>query len=191
LVLGAPRGVKDLYVILRDRYFLRPLKPLFMIPNHDGHYMLTYNAEQIPSPESRITLSSESDPYGVPRARIDLRFSKRDIQSVVVSHAVLDAALQSNGLGRLEYRRPRDELSALVCEQAEHGTHQIGTTRMGTDPARSVVDSNLKVHGIKNLYVASSSVFPTSGHANSTFLAVALAVRLAHHLNSSANTSSN
>ena len=190
LILGAPRGAKDLYIILRDRYLIKPPKPLFMIPNPEGLYLLTYNAEHIPSPESRITLSDETDSFGVPRARIDFRYSDRDVQSVVTSHAVLDSALQSNGLGRLEYRAPKEELFALAREQAEHGTHQMGTTRMGTDPAQSVVDSDLKVHGVENLYVASSSVFPTSGQANSTFLAVALAVRLAHHLNSNVNISS-
>jgi choline dehydrogenase-like flavoprotein len=45
-----------------------------------------------------------------------------------------------------------------------------------------VVDANLKVHGLENLYVASSSVFPTTGQANSTLLTVAFAVRLAQHL---------
>jgi choline dehydrogenase-like flavoprotein len=53
---------------------------------------------------------------------------------------------------------------------------------MGNDPAQSVVDAELKVHGVENLYVASSSVFPTTGQANSTLLAVAFAVRLAARL---------
>jgi choline dehydrogenase-like flavoprotein len=52
---------------------------------------------------------------------------------------------------------------------------------MGSDASSSVVDRDLKVHGIDNLFVASSSVFPTSGQANSTLLAVAFAVRLADH----------
>ena len=53
---------------------------------------------------------------------------------------------------------------------------------MGSDSKTSVVDSDLRVHGVQNLFVASSSVFPASGQANSTLLAVAFAVRLAHHL---------
>lgn len=60
--------------------------------------------------------------------------------------------------------------------------HHIGTTRMHADPCRAVVDADCRVQGIANLYVAGSSVFPTSGAANPTLTIVALALRLARHL---------
>ena len=60
--------------------------------------------------------------------------------------------------------------------------HQLGGTRMGTDPAKSVVDANCRVHGYANLYVTGGSVFPTSGWANPTLTIVALALRTADHL---------
>jgi choline dehydrogenase-like flavoprotein len=60
--------------------------------------------------------------------------------------------------------------------------HHIGTTRMSTDPGQGVVDKNARVHGVDNLFLAGSSVFSTSGHANPTLLAVALALRLADFL---------
>ena len=118
----------------------------------------------------------------MPRAIIDLRFTEQDVQSVIDSHAVLDEALRANGIGRLEYWYPAEQLRERVYAQATDGFHQVGTTRMGNDPAQSVVDAELKVHGVENLYVASSSVFPTTGQANSTLLAVAFAVRLAARL---------
>jgi choline dehydrogenase-like flavoprotein len=65
-------------------------------------------------------------------------------------------------------------------------SHHIGTTRMSDDPKRGVVDRHCKVHGVANLYVAGSSVFPSSGHANPTFTIVALALRLAAHLHTRA-----
>jgi choline dehydrogenase-like flavoprotein len=181
-LLGAPRGAKDIYRILRDRFIRKPKKPGFLVPNRGGKYALHYHAEQVPNRDSRITLGAETDAYGVPRAIIDLRFMDQDVKSVIDSHAVLDTALRANGIGKLEYWYDAEELLAKVDAQAADGYHQVGTTRMGTDPKASVVGSDLKVHGIGNLYIASSSVFPTSGQANSTLLAVALAMRLADSL---------
>ena len=64
----------------------------------------------------------------------------------------------------------------------EIGKHHIGTTRMHPDPASGVVDADCRVHGVGNLFVAGSSVFPTIGCAHPTLTIVALAVRLARHL---------
>lgn len=61
-------------------------------------------------------------------------------------------------------------------------SHHIGAARMSSDPRRGVVDGECKVHGVRNLFVAGSAVFPTSGHANPTLTVVALAIRLAEHL---------
>jgi choline dehydrogenase-like flavoprotein len=181
-ILGAPRGAMDIYRILRDRFIKKPKKPGFLVSNRSGRYALHYHAEQVPSAESRIQLSSETDSFGVPQARIDLRFVEQDVQSVIDSHNLLDKALRANGIGHLEYLYDAAKLRERVWAQAADGFHQVGTTRMGADPAQSVVDPDLKVHGLENLFVASSSVFPTSGQANSTMLAVAFGIRLVHRL---------
>jgi choline dehydrogenase-like flavoprotein len=183
-ILGAPQGAMDIYRILRDRFLRKPKKPGFLVSNRGGRYALHYHAEQIPNAESRIQLADEIDAYGVRRAKIDLRFTEQDVQSVIDSHAVLDKALRTSKTARLEYLYEGAKLREKVWAQAADGFHQVGTTRMGTDPAANVVDPDLRVHGLANLYVASSSVFPTSGQANSTMLAVAFGLRLVHHLNS-------
>lgn len=181
-VLGAPRAAADLYHILRDRFLRKPRKPGFLVKNKGRKYALHYHAEQVPSAESRITLAATTDKFGMKQAHIDLRFTEQDVTSVIESHKALDAALRENGIGRLEYWHSEHELRQRVWEQAADGFHQAGTTRMGNDPAASVVDQDLRVHGIDNLWIASSSVFVTSGQANSTLLAVAFAVRLAQQL---------
>ncbi|MGD0797866.1 MAG: GMC oxidoreductase [Acidobacteriaceae bacterium] len=181
-ILGAPKGAKDIYRILRDRFLRKPRKPGFLLESSSGRYALHYHAEQIPHPDSRITLAPDRDFFGVPRAVIDLRFTPQDVQSVIDSHALLDQALKANGIGRLRYLYEPALLPDRIYAQASDGYHQMGTTRMGDDPRQSVVDADLKVHGVENLYVASSSVFPTSGQANSTLLAVAFGVRLASDL---------
>ncbi len=181
-ILGAPAGARDVLNILRDRFRSEPRKPGFLVRNRTGQYALHYHGEQEPNPESRVTLAGERDRFGMPRAAIDLRFTEGDVRSVIESHRALDSALRASGLGRLEYRYPEEELAASVRAQAADGYHQAGTTRMGRDPRSSVVDANLQVHGLENLHIASSSVFATTGQANSTFPAVALALRLAHRL---------
>jgi choline dehydrogenase-like flavoprotein len=76
----------------------------------------------------------------------------------------------------------------MVADQREWpqpvggGSHHMGTTRMSDNPLRGVVDRNCKVHAVDNLYVAGSSVFPTSGASNPTLTLVALTLRLADHL---------
>ena len=71
---------------------------------------------------------------------------------------------------------------AMPSTQFEGGHHHTGTTRMGTDPRTSVVDADCRVHGVSNLFMAGSSVFPTVGSANPTATICALAIRLADHL---------
>jgi len=181
-LLGAPQAAVDLSRLLVDRFVRRPKKPGFLARNAAGRYALHYHAEQIPNATSRITLAQSVDRFGMRRAAIDLRFTEQDVESVIQSHKVLDEVLQANGMARLAYWYSAEELRERVGSQAADGFHQAGTTRMGTDPRRSVVDRDLRVHGTDNLYVASSSVFVTSGQANSTLLAVAFAVRLAHTL---------
>ena len=61
-------------------------------------------------------------------------------------------------------------------------THPQSGKKIGTEPGKSVVDSNCKVHGLPNLYVIGGSVFPTAGVANPTLTIVALSLRLADHL---------
>jgi choline dehydrogenase-like flavoprotein len=186
IALGAPRGLRDLLHVLHDKFFSRPRKPGFLLRNRDGRYALHYHAEQEPNPESRVVLSDEKDRFGLQWVAIDLRFTDGDAASVVRAHRVLDSALRAHAVGQLEYLYPENQLQSAAMAQASDGFHQVGTTRMGHDPKSSVVDSNLKTHDIDNLHVASSSVFPTTGQANSTYLAVALAVRLAHHLSGAA-----
>lgn len=181
-IRGVPSDAKCIYRILRDRFVIKPGKPGFLVPNRGGKYALSYQAEHLPCRDSRIKLGAETDSFGVPRAVIDLRYSDQDVQSVIDSHQLLDKALQANRIGRLQFLYGPEQLREKVYSHASDGYHQAGTTRMGVDAAQSVVDPNLKVHGVRNLFVASSSVFPTSGHANSTLLAVSLGIRLANHL---------
>ncbi len=183
-VVSSPIGTaRDIVSILRDRFLTRPRKPGFLVHNHGGRYSLHFHAEQSPIERSRVRLSETVDAVGMPFLYIDLQFDPRDAEAIVTAHEILDRELRAAGRGRLDfYDRDRAARERRVLAQATDGYHQTGTTRMGDDPADSVVDARCRVHGVDNLYVAASSVFPTSGQANPTFAAVALALRLAADL---------
>jgi choline dehydrogenase-like flavoprotein len=167
--------------IVRQRFLQSTRKPGF-VDNRKDRYPLYYHGEHAPNPNSRVRLSGERDALGLPRVVVDLQFADVDANSVVESHALLDAWLTRKAIGRLDYFDAPEERSGRVLEQACDGYHQIGLTRMSSSPRQGIVDVNCKVHDVDNLFVASSSVFPTSGQANPTLLAVAMAARLAEHL---------
>lgn len=166
------------------RRFLQPARKPGFIDNRGNRYKLYYHGEHAPNADSRVRLSGQRDALGLPRMIVDLRFSAMDVESVIRSHQVVDGWLQRKGIGRLEYFDAPEGRVARVLEQATDGFHQVGLTRMSTSPSQGVVDVNCKVHDLHNLFVASTSVLPTSSSANPTFVAVAMAVRLAEHLRS-------
>ncbi|RDV43419.1 GMC oxidoreductase [Leifsonia sp. ku-ls] len=182
-VLRRPfRAIADSLDILRWRYLSRVRKPGFLLRTDNGRYAIHYHAEQIPNPDSRLTLDGGTNPDGTPTLRIDFRYTDQDIDSVLRFHALLDERLRAARRGRIEYLDPPERRAAAVWAQSTDGFHHIGTTRMSAEPGDGVVDVDCRVHGVDNLYIASSSVLRTSAEANPTFTAVCLALRLAHHV---------
>jgi hypothetical protein len=185
LVRSPLRTLMVLWRILLDRFVRKPQKPGFLISNDGARYALHFHAEQRARPQSRVTLARARDALGMPRLSIDFNFDLADAVSVVRAHEILDRGLRLSEVGQLAYLVSEQDRVDFVLGNGADGFHHIGTTRMGTSPQTSIVDVNCQVHGLKNLFIASSSVFPTSGQANPTFLAVALAVRLAAFLSGS------
>ncbi|MFM8720822.1 MAG: GMC family oxidoreductase, partial [Chthoniobacterales bacterium] len=107
------------------------------------------------------------------------QYNEADVESVIRTHELLDRWLQKCECARVEYWWPNDKLPAEIRKMSRDGIHQCGTTRIAKDPASGVVDRDLRVHGTRNVYVCSSSAFPTSGQANPTFFLGMFAVRLA------------
>jgi choline dehydrogenase-like flavoprotein len=179
---GLPMASYEAARFLHGRYLTRPRLPGFEISNRARRYDLYYHAEQMPNPASTVRIGDGRDRLGMPRLRVDLRFDEIEARSIVGSHAVIDRNLRQARLGRLQYKLPENERMAAVLDLASDGYHQIGTTRMSANPAGGVVDRDCRVHGTPNLFIASSSVFPTSGQANPTLLVAALSARLAEHI---------
>ncbi len=163
-----------------------PARPWLLHKLGSVEVALLVRAEQAPNPDSRIVLTSERDATGLPRVALDWRLSEIDIRSVAVLVEALGRELQRLGLGQAEpapwLSGERWQADPLISSHPIGGYHHMGTTRMGTDPRHSVTDPDGRVHGIANLYVAGSSLFPTGGWANPTLTIVALALRTAERI---------
>jgi choline dehydrogenase-like flavoprotein len=144
-------------------------------------YILESKGEQAPNAESRITLQRVRDPFGLNRVQVDWRMLPEDRRTTVRGEEIIGEELARLGIGALLPLPPSEEEEAWP-DNLEGGWHQIGTTRMHDDPRQGVVDRDGLVHGMSNLFVAGSSVFPTGGVAPPTLTIVALALRLASHL---------
>jgi len=138
--------------------------------------ILDVNVEQFPNPASRVTLSDKRDALGQNRIAIDWRLGAAEKQTVRRALELVADEFGRLGLGRVH-------ISSMPDGEAWPGTlrgsrHHMGTTRMSDNPRTGVVDATCRVHGVDNLYIAGSSVFPGCGFANPTLTIVALALRL-------------
>jgi choline dehydrogenase-like flavoprotein len=171
--------------VRRIQSFSDPLRPWLLHRMGKLDLALLVRAEQAPNPDSRVTLSAETDGTGLPRPVLDWRMSELDVRSVERMVRALGTEARRLGLGEVD---PAEWLSdpsrrwrtdPLVSTHPIGGYHHMGTTRMSSDPRQDVTDARARVHGVANLYVTGSSLFPTSGWANPTLTIAALSLRIA------------
>ncbi|MGH2770015.1 MAG: GMC oxidoreductase, partial [Actinomycetota bacterium] len=123
--------------------------------------LLRTRFEQAPNPDSRVLLIEERDQLGMPRMALDWRLTDADRRNVRRTLEALGAEVGRAGIGRLKILHGEQDTG--WPEDLGGGQHLMGTTRMSDDPKRGVVDRNLRVHEMSNLFVAGCSVFPTPG----------------------------
>lgn len=144
----------------------------------DGFHV-ELQVEHAPDAENRVRLSGDRDALGLARAAVHWRWTTLDLDSLHRTQRILAEECARAGVGRLMLP-PSGAPPVTTAPGGVH--HHIGTTRMHDDERSGVVDADCRVHGVRNLFVAGSSVFPTGGYANPTLTLVALAIRLAEHL---------
>jgi choline dehydrogenase-like flavoprotein len=177
---GLPRLVGFGVDWLRRRVLAKRKLPSVFLYRRDGTYPLEFNAEHLPNPDSRVLLSDETDPFGTPRLVVKWQMRDSELAWICRAYRVLMAAVAESGLGAVNL--DADLAGAIQRALVPQGGHHIGTVRMGADPRSGVVNPNGEVWGTRGLFVAGTAIFPTSGFANPTLTAVALAFRLAEHL---------
>lgn len=144
-------------------------------------YQMEHRIEQAPNPASRVTLSDQRDSLGNRRANLAWNLNDVDFRTFEVGQALVIRELSALGVGRFQAPPLTRTLVGLTVEGRNH---HIGTTRMSATAADGVVDRNCRVHGVGNLYLGGSGIFPTSGDGSPTLLLTAFAMRLADHLES-------
>lgn len=136
--------------------------------------------EAEPNPDSRVTLSQQRDQLGMNRVRVAWQLTSNVQRTFDRTFALVGEELERSGVARVSLDAP---IEGRLWPIGLEGTwHHMGTTRMHDSPKEGVVDRNCKVHGMTNLYIAGSSVFPTVGANFPTITIVALALRLAGHM---------
>jgi choline dehydrogenase-like flavoprotein len=165
----------DLDSVVEDIFVTRRQAPPYLD--------LTTYSEQTPNPDSRIGLAEATDAFGLRRIRVDWRLSAADRRSIRQSTQILAEELGRMKIGRVKLADWLVDDNAPWPQPIWGGCHHMGTTRMSGDAQSGVVNTDCRLHDVDNLYIASSSVFPTGGYVPPTLTLIALTLRLADHLN--------
>ncbi|MES2534944.1 MAG: GMC family oxidoreductase [Pseudomonadota bacterium] len=179
------RGLRDLgsghlKAMLTDRYIRwrimhQRLKRKSRTPYGDLFIM----TEQLPNPVSRIDLSEHKhDRFGYPVARVNWQLSRNDIDRLGRFVNLLMKSMERHpAVSSLR----RDTLADWLGSVSS-AAHHLGTARMAASSSTGVVDTDLKVFEVNNLWVCDGSVFPTAGSVNPSLTICALGHRLGYHL---------
>ena len=137
-------------------------------------------AEEDPNENNKIVLDEEKDEFGIPMVKLFYKKSEYSLKTAKLFLEEFGNLCRKDDLGRIAIK---DSISNLEGYEQLGANHHLGGTRMGIDKFDSVVNKDLKVHGIHNLYISGSSSFATSGYTNPTFTIIQLAIRLAEKIN--------
>ncbi|MFQ3320654.1 MAG: choline dehydrogenase-like flavoprotein [Natronomonas sp.] len=138
------------------------------------HLALGALIEQLPHPENRVTLDPDrTDDHGRPVPRIEWHIDDYTKRTLARANEVQRSVLDEMGV---------EPEWTVGPENTGPAFHHMGTTRMGTDPAESVVTPRLRTHELDNLWISSSSVFVTGGAMNPTLTIAALSLKAAEHI---------
>lgn len=161
----------------------RVVKRRLLAPRNSS-FELTLVIEQFPHVANNISLAPDRvDRYGMPLAKIAWRTNPQDSRTFRVLQSELIAYWNESGFAALGSLEPTPEQVFLERLQTDSDFfHPGGTTRMGRDVHSGVLDADLRTYRIDNLYVVSTSAFPSGGGANPTFMLMAIALRAAEHV---------
>lgn len=155
-----------------------------LLPPRDAVPRLMLVIEQMPHADNRIILSAERrDLLGLPMAQIDWRIRPPDVEGFRTLQDALVRFWSDAGFDSLALARP-SSFDVWRAQLDEGGVvyHPAGSTRMGRSSTSAVLNKDLRTFAISNLYVVSTSAFPSGGSANPSFMLLAFALRAADRI---------
>jgi len=147
-----------------------------------GELNLTVHCEQDPRSESHIRLADARDSLGMRRVHLSWRLSDLEFHTFRTYATHAKAAFESRGLAQLRTDPRLDAGIDAFAPAIRESYHHLGGARMAASSRDGVVDPNLKMFTMDNMYVCGGAVFPCAGFANPTHTIIALAERLCDHL---------
>jgi choline dehydrogenase-like flavoprotein len=177
------RAALDAPYLLRAAQWRFGRKQLFW--PQPSAYDIHVVAEQLPDRANKIGLSSGTDPYGTPLATIDWNIREPERRTFAATMSRFAGYWRRHALGRLGslvWRTPPERLELGDLEDTGDIAHPMASTRMGADPRTSVLNGELGIHAIPNVWVASTSAFPSGSSANPTMMLATLTLRLGDQL---------
>lgn len=167
---------------------LPPLMWRYLVANRvfvpgTSRISMQVQAEQTPLASSRITVDrSRTDRFGLPKVVVDWRVGEEEFRSIRLFSLRARDALRSTGLAEVRLLPGIEEGDAGFLARLPDHNHHAGGTCMGWTARDGVVDADLRVFDTDNFHVLGASVFRTTSNANTTFLALTFATRLARLL---------
>ena len=139
-------------------------------------YSVTAFLEMVPNVENCITVEHDSKKDN----RINISYKLSDVDKNTVDFLIKKLVLFASNYG-LEFK-PNEQIDYSNHEFFKDVAHHMGGTIIDSPSYLGVVDNNLKILGYENIYICSSSIFPTSGSVNPNNTIVGLGLRLGDHL---------
>ena len=182
-----------LMAALRDVPYLAKMAVWRIIYNQllwptPAKYELHVVAEQLPRANNYIALASENDCFGLPLAAVRWQIEPQDLRTFAIFKRHFDEFWNRHGLrdvGELDWTLSADSSIGDMAHTDVY--HPGGSTRMGTDRHDAVLDANLRCFAVPNLWIASTSAFPSGGGENPTLMLILFTMRLADHLSGKLN----
>ncbi len=172
IIRNSPKILKSLLALLQHSFFYKP----------DADVTLVMMTEQECLQSSNIKLTEEKDRFGVRVANLHWDISHKSWDTVVKSARMMKAEVERLGIAKINLLENVYSENIEWKENLFDVNHHMGGVRMGSAIDNSVTNNNLQLWGLKNTYVCSSSVFPTTSHSNPTLTILALGCRLSKYL---------